>query len=69
MQNLLVEDCNVKSLATGLKLGTESTGPYRNITFRRTTILPGTHRGMSLQVQACQSFGLKRKGRCIPLAA
>ena len=54
MQNLLVEDCNVKSLATGLKLGTESTGAYRNITFRRNTILPGTHRGMSLQVQPCR---------------
>ena len=52
MHNLLVEYCNVKSLATGLKLGTESTGPYRNITFRHSTIMPGTHRGMSLQVLA-----------------
>ena len=59
-----MEDCRVKSWATGLKLGTESRGLFRNVTFRRCTVLPDTHRGislqasLSLQVQAVFEQGL-----------
>ena len=52
MVNLTVEHSHARSWGTGLKLGTESRGSFRNIVFRNCTVDAPSHRGISLQVRA-----------------
>lgn len=50
-KNILVEDCSVKSHASGYKLGSESLANLSDITVRNSQVLAGTHRAISIQLR------------------
>ena len=51
IKTILIENCTVRSHASGYKLGSESLANFTNITVHNSQVLAGTHRAISIQLR------------------